>query len=251
VRRYRSSIAASGFSRIAAVVIACVMLSACGSKRGVYHQVQKGETLASIAKAYELDAATLATWNDLKDNSKVQPGDKLFVPGATKTLSAAKTGGGQKPVADAAPPRKKNGEKIASAEPAPKAAAVTRNPIRLRWPLDNPKRLSGFGPRDGRNHDGLDLGAPRGTKIRAAADGRVIYSDNGLRGYGNLVIIRHEGNWATVYAHNDKNLVEQDDFVRAGEVIATVGDTGVATTTHLHFELRDGKTPVDPAPYLP
>lgn len=221
--------------------------SCASSGRGVYHEVRKGETLGSIAKAYDLDPDTLATWNDLRRSSKLNAGDRLFVPGAEKSLSTDKSEPSKK-AADTTPPKKKNGERVASVEPPPKAS---KKAVKLKWPLENPKMLSGFGERSGRNHDGLDLGAPRGTKIRAAADGRVIYSDNGLRGYGNLVIIRHEGNWATVYAHNEKNLVEKDDFVRAGEVIGLVGDTGVATTTHLHFELRDGKSPIDPSPYLP
>lgn len=235
------------------VVLAVFCFSGCASvssSRGVYHEVQRGESLAAIARVYGTDASTLATWNNLDNPDRIKAGDRIFIPRAEVSKSPPKgiaSGSEQKRATDAIPPKKNNGQKVASIEPPPRMA---KNAPRLRWPLENPKLLSAFGPRDGRHHDGLDLGASRGTKIRAAADGRVIYADNGLRGYGNLIIIRHEGNWATVYAHNDENLVEKDDFVRAGEVIGTVGDTGVATTTHLHFELRDGKTPVDPAPYL-
>ncbi|MCW5829190.1 MAG: peptidoglycan DD-metalloendopeptidase family protein [Deltaproteobacteria bacterium] len=233
-----------------AALLTLAGLSACAQKRGVYHEVQRGETLSVIARGYDMDPELLAIWNGVKDPNRINVGDRLWVPGAQEPVHAARKPQAGDKASDAPPPRRSSGERVASVEPAPRAV-VKSPPIRLIWPLEKPKMLSAFGPRSGRNHDGLDLGAPKGTKIRAAADGRVIYAGDGLRGYGNLIIIRHTGNWATVYAHNDENLVEKDDFIRAGEVVATVGDTGAATTPHLHFELRDGKQAIDPMPYLP
>jgi len=100
-------------------------------------------------------------------------------------------------------------------------------------------------------HDGIDIGAARGTPVVAAASGKVVYADHRLSGYGKLVIIRHSGNVFTAYAHNQRNLVRKGDRVRAGSVIARVGSSGRATGAHLHFEVRRGSTPVDPLAYLP
>ncbi len=100
-------------------------------------------------------------------------------------------------------------------------------------------------------HDGIDIGAKPGSPVVAAADGTVVYADNRLAGYGNLIIVRHRDNLFTAYAHNRRNLVHQGDKVRSGQKIALVGRTGRATGPHLHFEVRRGTTPVDPLLYLP
>jgi murein DD-endopeptidase MepM/ murein hydrolase activator NlpD len=100
-------------------------------------------------------------------------------------------------------------------------------------------------------HDGIDIAAPLDTPIRAAADGKVIYSDWGPGGYGRIVILQHRGDVVTVYAHNQRNLVRLEDFVRQGEYIATVGKTGRATAPHLHFEIRRKMVPVSPFLFLP
>ena len=110
---------------------------------------------------------------------------------------------------------------------------------------------SRFGPRHGHWHDGIDIAAARGTPVRAAAAGTVIYADRRLAGYGNLIILRHPHNIFTAYAHNERMLVKQGEHVRQGQVIATVGATGRATGPHLHFEVRIGARPVDPLAYLP
>ncbi len=111
--------------------------------------------------------------------------------------------------------------------------------------------MSGFGFRGGLHHDGIDIAAAEGTSIAAGADGRVLYADDGLPGYGNMIIIRHVGEYSTVYAHCRELMVKKGDFVSAGEAIATVGQTGRASGPHLHFEVRAGKKPVDPAGFLP
>ena len=109
---------------------------------------------------------------------------------------------------------------------------------------------SGFGPRGISSHDGIDIGAPEGTPIRAIEKGEVIYSDQ-LRGYGNIIIVRHTGGFISVYAHNEANLVREGQAVSRGEVIARVGNTGRVTGPHLHFEIRKNNAAQDPLRYLP
>jgi murein DD-endopeptidase MepM/ murein hydrolase activator NlpD len=107
-----------------------------------------------------------------------------------------------------------------------------------------------FQPRGPRRHDGIDIAASKGTPIRAASNGRVIFSDWGPGGYGRLVIIQHGDNLVTVYAHNHENLVRADQVVRRGDIIATVGRSGRTTGYHLHFEVRRKTVPVSPLNFL-
>jgi murein DD-endopeptidase MepM/ murein hydrolase activator NlpD len=123
----------------------------------------------------------------------------------------------------------------------------------LIWPVPG-KISSGFGRRGRGFHWGIDIPAPKGTPIRAAADGLVLISSDGFRGfsgYGRIVIIEHGGGISTLYAHNSKNDVKAGTCIRAGEIIAEVGATGNATGSHLHFEIRKNGKPVNPLNYLP
>jgi lipoprotein NlpD len=117
------------------------------------------------------------------------------------------------------------------------------------WPLEGTV-TSGFGPRNGSFHDGIDIAAPIGTPILAVADGQVIFSDQ-LRGYGNVVIVRHGAQYITVYAHTRTNLVKEGQVVRRGQRIAEVGQTGRTTGPSLHFEVRKNNLAQDPLRYLP
>jgi len=139
---------------------------------------------------------------------------------------------------------KKSAKKVARHVPG-KSGAVS-----LHWPLDG-KVSSRFGRRHGRAHDGIDISAKEGTPVRAAAAGKVVYADNRLSGYGNLIIVRHSSDMFTAYAHNQRNLVGKGAQVKRGDIIARVGHTGRASGSHLHFEVRRGPTPVDPQAYLP
>jgi murein DD-endopeptidase MepM/ murein hydrolase activator NlpD len=120
----------------------------------------------------------------------------------------------------------------------------------MLWPVDGPLS-SPFGRRDGRAHEGIDVAVAEDTPVRAACDGVVVYAGHGLRGYGNVVIVHHAGQLATVYAHNRVLAVKQGDIVTRGEVIARSGQTGNATAPHLHFEVRLGSIARDPLGYLP
>lgn len=121
---------------------------------------------------------------------------------------------------------------------------------KLRWPVVG-KVVGGFGPRpDGTHNDGVNLAAPMGTDVHAAESGVVAYAGDELKGYGNLVLVRHDNGWVTAYAHADEILVKRGDRINRGQVIAKVGRTGEVDQPQLHFELRQGQKPVDPAPFM-
>jgi murein DD-endopeptidase MepM/ murein hydrolase activator NlpD len=165
----------------------------------------------------------------MKDAGQIRAGQRIFIPGATRPL----------PV-----------ETITPAEPAP-ATPVLPEPgfETFLWPV-NGTINSGFGPRGSSFHDGIDIAAPEGTPILAIEAGEVIYSDQ-LRGYGNMVIVRHAGGIVSVYAHNEANLVREGQTVTRGEVVAKVGSTGRVSGPHLHFEIRRNNAAQDPLRYLP
>jgi murein DD-endopeptidase MepM/ murein hydrolase activator NlpD len=120
----------------------------------------------------------------------------------------------------------------------------------FRWPARG-RVIAGFGPSpNGLQNDGINVAVPEGTPIKAADDGVVAYAGNELKGYGNLVLIKHSNGFVTAYAHASEILVKRGDTVKRGEVIAKSGQTGSVTSPQLHFEIRKGSTPVDPSQYL-
>jgi murein DD-endopeptidase MepM/ murein hydrolase activator NlpD len=141
-------------------------------------------------------------------------------------------------------------EVVASA-PEVLPATPPRSGQGFQWPLVG-TIVSGFGSKDGGLHnDGLNIAAAAGSPVLAADDGVVAYAGNELRGYGNLVLVRHEDGWVTAYGHNDQMLVSRGDRVRAGQEIATVGATGAVASPQLHFEIRRGAQAIDPLSQLP
>ncbi len=192
---------------------------------GHWVTVAEGDTLDTIARRAGVPPEDILEANGLELPSQIHPGMTLFV---------------------LEPPP-------APAEPPPAAAIAASEAPHLRWPLATVKVTIGspFGARWGRPHEGIDLPAPIGTPVFAAADGQVVYAGHGVRGYGNLVVIKHTGDLLTVYAHNSALLVSQGQPVRAGDRIALVGQSGHATGPHLHFEVRRGQIPRDPMNYLP
>jgi murein DD-endopeptidase MepM/ murein hydrolase activator NlpD len=122
--------------------------------------------------------------------------------------------------------------------------------MKLRWPVKG-KIISAFGQRsDGQQNDGIKLAVPLGTEVHAAEAGVVAYAGSELKGYGNLVLLRHDNGWITAYAHNEELTVKRGDRIRRGQVIAKAGKTGAVDQPQVHFELRQGSSPVDPVPYL-
>ena len=135
-------------------------------------------------------------------------------------------------------------------EPKPLTAPPPRAAARFIWPLKG-KILSGFGPAEkGLHNDGINISAAPGTQVKAADNGVVAYAGNELKGFGNLLLVKHADGWITAYAHNDKLLVKRGDEVRQGQVISTVGRTGNVDQPQLHFEIRQGTQSVDPLKHL-
>src|SRR6266498_2751934 len=221
-------------SLLAACSTRSASLSPTATKRGagIYHVVRPGENLFRIGKAYDVPFEELARLNGIKNASQIHIGQRIFIAGATRQLPVAIiTPVEAPPVTPSAP------------EPEEIAEASLLSPV-------SGTINSGFGPRGSSFHDGIDIAAPEGTPILAIEAGEVIYSDQ-LRGYGNMVIVRHGGGIVSVYAHNEANLVREGQAVARGEIVARVGSTGRVSGPHLHFEIRRNNAAQDPLRYLP
>ena len=201
-----------------------------------YHTVQKGETLYSIAWQYGHDYRTVAQWNDLPRAYTIYPGQKLRVrpPSnpATSRLSSNSTS---------------TRSSRTSSRTHNTVTASSRSP-QWRWPTEG-KVISHFAAGD-LTRQGIDISGRLGQPIIAAADGKVVYSGNGLRGYGNLVIIQHNETYFSAYAHNKKVLVKENEKVKSGQRIADMGKSGTDRVM-LHFEIRRNGRPSNPLQYLP
>ncbi len=193
----------------------------------VVHVVRRGETLWRIARSYGVPLLELARANGIADPSRIRAGQRLTIPGASRTSA----------------PRHFPARRLPETGRTSAATA-------WGWPVKGPVS-SRFGARRGRgSHAGIDILVPGGTPVLAARDGRVRFS--GRRGaYGYLVVVDHDGDFASWYAHNSKNLVRTGTVVRRGDVIARSGATGNATAPHVHFELRRFDRPLDPLVFLP
>ncbi len=200
------------------------LISGCSTGKGVYHRVERGQTAYRIAMVYGMDARTLLKANGITDPRTLRTGQMLWIPGATRTRTV--------------PPR----ERIHAGS---RRLSGRKFVMPVRGTVS-----SGFGKRNGRMHKGMDILAPKGTKVRAAGYGMVLYAGNGMRGYGNAIVLDHGDGITTLYAHLKSYRVKSGDVVAAGSVIGAVGDTGNATTTHLHFEIRRNGKELDPVKYL-
>jgi murein DD-endopeptidase MepM/ murein hydrolase activator NlpD len=139
-------------------------------------------------------------------------------------------------------------KRVASVDQLPAPDPMTGNSF--RWPVKG-RVIAGFGTKpDGGHNDGIDVAVPQGTSVKAAENGVVAYSGNELKGYGNLVLIRHANNWVSAYANNEELLVKRGEKVRRGQIIAKAGATGAVSQPQVHFELRKGSRPVDPTKHM-
>lgn len=215
------------------------------------YTVQQGDTLYSIARRHGLSVPQLAQANGLARPEDLPTGRRLVIPAGgkaprkvlNKKLATATPGLRARSDASLVAPRR---------DPPPTVNVSLRLPggrYPLRWPLSG-DITSRFGQRSGRSHDGIDIGAPKGSAVLAAADGEVLFADR-HGGYGNLVILRHRDGLMTIYAHHDANLVRKGQRVSVGQPIAKVGETGRASGPHLHFEVRRGARPENPLQFLP
>ena len=227
------------------------------------HVVAAGETLRSIAHMYGKPVLVLAKANNIAPDSRVKIGERIVVPDAKAAAQppAALPKRAEAPAAAAPQNLASVAESPHSARLASPAAPVeedsavkTAEPAgkvgEFRWPVRG-RVIAGFGPKpNGLQNDGINLAVPEGTPVKAAEDGVVAYAGNELKGYGNLVLLRHSNGFVTAYAHASEILVKKGDVIKRGQTIAKSGQTGSVTAPQLHFEIRKGSTPVDPAQYL-
>jgi lipoprotein NlpD len=220
---------------------------------GVVHVVRRGETVYRIARSYGVDAADLLETNGIADPRAVAAGTELFVPGASRIVEISPADGTEPLPSAPESPRDARAIASAPASPAPRppeaSARVGDGRSPLAWPLRG-VLYGRYGVRAGQRHDGIDIAAPEGAPVAAAADGVVIFAGD-QPGYGALVILKHANELVTLYAHNSRVLVKDGERVSRGDPIARVGQTGRTTGPHLHFEVRQGTRPRNPLLFLP
>ncbi len=253
--------------------------------RAFRYQVKRGDTLSEIAEIHSVGMYELVRLNELNPPYTIFVGQQLRLPrsvtaksiaGVPATLRTPKIktvsvspNAGQPPTGVSTPPirTKPPSWAIVPGKPAKKGAR-THLPVRpsipsqpiskpaprtdngFQWPVQG-RVISSFGTKSkGLRNDGINISARRGAPVVAAENGVVVYAGNELRGFGNLVLIKHAGDWVSAYAHNDRLAVQRGDKVRKGQRIAVVGSTGGVTSPQLHFELRKGKRARDPRKYL-
>ena len=222
-----------------------------------YHTVQRGESLYSISRQHNVDVATLSKINHLKTPYSLFVGQRLLLPSSAHSASSQPTAYAAQhknrtlAVAEAQNPSYVRSNSNFKAYNIPTNAPAKNRSSKFMWPV-NGTVISGFGNLGkGRKNDGINIKAPLGTAVKAADGGTVAYSGNELKGFGNLILIKHSDGWITAYAHNEKLLVKKGQKVVKGEKIATVGNSGSVTSPQLHFEVRTGKKAVNPRNYLP
>jgi len=200
-------------------------------REGVYHPVERHQTLYRICKTYEVDINEVASLNGIADPGKIQVGQRIFIPGAKQLLEV--------------------GIYLDDVvrESLDKGKEKLSNRLNLIWPIEGPC-AEFFEENERRKHQGIDIPSQLGTPIKASGPGVVLYSGNGIKGYGNVIILRHSEEFVSIYAHNQVNLVGEGRWVEKGEVIGKVGQTGRASGPHLHFEIRKNNKPIDPLPFL-
>ncbi|WFU13455.1 LysM peptidoglycan-binding domain-containing M23 family metallopeptidase [Bradyrhizobium sp. CB3481] len=240
------------------------------------HVVNRGDTLMSIARRNHVPVAELAKANHLDQSAKLSLGMKLTVPAAKSAAAAAPVAqpvaaAPAQPAAPVAAPATKVAavggpaqsarlasattniveDKPAAAEAAPvKPSEATGALPTFRWPVRG-KVITSYGAKtNGKSNDGINLAVPEGTPVKAAEDGVVAYSGNELKGYGNLVLVRHSNGYVTAYAHASELMVKRGDTIKRGQIIAKSGQSGEVGSPQLHFEIRKGSSPVDPLQFL-
>lgn len=195
-----------------------------------YHKVVAGDTLYSISRLYGMNLNQLVALNDLTRPYSVRIGEQLIISKEAKKISTIK-----------------------STKTPSKPGLIARTLDKLNhfsWPMRG-KIISKFGPKaGGLYNDGINIKAKAGTVVKASEDGVVAYVGNELKGYGNLVIVKHAGGWITAYAHLQKSTVERGEKVEKGTKVGLVGATGNVDSPQLYFGLRKGRDAVNPVNYL-
>ncbi len=219
---------------------------AVDTDRTTYRTVRPGDTLYNIAWEQDIDYRKLAEWNRIDAPYLIRPGQRLRLrPGPPTTPRASSSRATGKP----APGTARGNKPRTSPSKAPGAAAPASWPRTVRWTWPSSGRIQRrFSKRAG--NKGVDIAGRRGQTVKAAADGKVVYKGGGLRGYGQLIILKHNETFLSAYAHNDKVYVSEGDWVRRGHRIAEMGSSGT-DRVKLHFEIRRQGVPVNPLRYLP
>ncbi|MBO6282005.1 MAG: peptidoglycan DD-metalloendopeptidase family protein [Alphaproteobacteria bacterium] len=219
-----------------------------------YHVVKRGESLYSIARTYNVDITTLSKVNKLQTPYSLSVGQKLLLPASvssTPATTAYSSSAAKNATSKTAQTTSSTKQNYTSNASVPTNAPVKYRSGKFLWPVKGTV-ISGYGNLgSGRKNDGINIKAALGTAVLAGDAGTVAYAGNELKGFGNLILIKHADGWITAYAHNDKMFVKKGQKVKRGEKIATVGSTGSVTSPQLHFEVRTGKKAVNPRAYLP
>lgn len=222
--------------------------------------VRVGDTLSTIADRYSTPLSALARRNEIEDLHRLQVGQVLVIPRVRFAPLGRAPGG------DGAGLGPEDEPEVSGPVPLPKLSPEPSQPIvrgaqdplptspeagqaPFIWPVDGVV-IGLYGRYETTKNDGIEIGAPEGTVVWAAADGRVVFSGT-QSGYGSIVILLHPGELMSLYAHNQKNLVREGETVRQGQPIALVGKSGGASSPGLHFEIRENKKPVNPMTKLP
>ena len=239
------------------------------TSRGM-HTVTGGETLFSLGRKYGVSPYAIADLNGLSNDTSLNVGQSLRIPSGRGKMIVTKVPAVEESEeivsndelieTDEAPPNLAQrqpvldlDDEVPAVKPIPQQTSrLDAAPVMggMRWPVKG-KIISEYGAKpNGLKNEGINIAVPEGTGVRAAESGVVAYAGNELKGYGNLVLIRHEGGWVTAYAHAKELFVKRGDIVRRGEVIAKAGQTGSVSSPQLHFEVRKGATAMDPMKFL-
>ena len=237
------------------IVVLALFLNACINPTAInqrivgkgWYQVKPSDTLYSIAWRYGLDYKALASWNNIAINSTIYPGQRLLLVKPTNYASQS---------ASVSPDTSTNTSQstissqnnAASTVNSTQSTANSKNPDQWLWPTEG-KVLNTFSAKK-LDRRGIDIAGKLGQPVHAVADGKVVYSGNGLAGYGNLIIVKHSETFLSAYAYSQERLVKEGTLVKAGKVIARMGQHK-NRNARLHFQIRKNGKPVDPLQYLP
>lgn len=211
------------------------------------YRVRAGDTLYAISRKTGVPAATIASANNMRAPYALDVGRQVLIPQAPVASARVASAAPAATKTEKAPADVAEIARNVSYTPPPAAASTSM----FSWPVHG-RVISEYGASGnlGRRNDGVNIAAPAGTAVRAAADGQVVYRGSELEGFGNLLLVKHADGFVTAYAHNDAMLVKKGDQVRKGQMIAKVGQTGSVTTPQLHFEIRQESQAVDPVALL-
>ncbi len=216
-----------------------------------FYRIRRGDTLIGISLDHGVAWRDLATWNQI-DNPNLIEVDQLIrvrPPGGTKPATTASSAATKSAATDVRPLAGSSPPAAANSAPAPATTTAASKPVAEAIQLSWPSKGQVMTPFADPGYKGIAISGAEGDAVMAASDGRVVYSGNGLRGYGNLVIVKHDGDFLTAYAHNKSILVNEGQVVKRGQKIAELGKTD-ADVPKLHFEVRRSGKPVDPLKFL-